>query len=465
MAPATPVATPKPVANGFLRPARARGGAGFAFGYATLLFFLFLLYSRICDLVLPGLHIPLIASTLSCIFAVLSGSLLTGFSEPVSKFFLGYTIWLTVTIPFSVWKGGSFQTVTSDWYKAVLAYFLVVSLAQTLDEGMRAVRVVTYALGLLAILSLVFGHQIEGRLQMSQGYFSNPNELGMAALAGVFLWWVIAQGGARNRAIRAVAFIMIPLLLWIVLRTGSRSGLLCILVFIPFVFREYSPAGRVKFLVVVGVILLGSVVALPGLLVHRLGTIFSANSTSETAVEDEEAIGSSNQRMYLLRTSLWMTAKNPLFGVGPGNFAVVDADETHSRHEHASWVGTHNTYTQISSEAGIPAAILFIGTLVASWRGLRRVRRLNRQANHPRKQEIDLLCAGLQFTLALFIVQFFFIHMAYSAIYPAIAGLMVVVKRAVERELAAQPVKAPAPSPIVAGGPSIPSFAFPRPTA
>lgn len=463
----TPPANLATAANaGAVAPAmRLASRQSIPFGYITLLFFLFLLYSRICDLVLPQLHIPLISSTISCIFAVVSGALMLGLSESVSKFFLAYTVWLTVTIPFSVWKGGSFQTVTSEWYKAVLAYFLVVSLALTLDEGIRATRVVTYALGTLALLALVFGTQTEGRLLMPQGYFNNPNELGMAMLAGIFLWWSVAHGGSRSMVMRGVALVMIPLLLWIVLRTGSRSGLLCIAIFVPFLFREYSHTGRVKFLVVTAVILLASFIALPGLLVHRLGTFFSATSSRETAVEDEEAIGSSAQRMYLLRTSILMTLKNPLVGVGPGNFVVVDAEETKQRHQHAEWLGTHNTYTQISSEAGIPALIFFVGTLAASWRGLWRARRLNRRANHPRKQEIDLLCAGLQFTLALFIVQFFFIHMAYSAIYPAIAGLVVVVKRAIEQEIAAQAVKAPVQQPALATGrPAIPRFAFQRPT-
>jgi hypothetical protein len=46
--------------------------------------------------------------------------------------------------------------------------------------------------------------------------------------------------------------------------------------------------------------------------------------------------------------------------------------------------------------------------------------------------------------LLISIVEFFFIHMAYSAIFPVIAALIVVVTRAAERE-ARQYSEVPAP--------------------
>ncbi|HTS75804.1 MAG TPA: O-antigen ligase family protein [Bryobacteraceae bacterium] len=456
-------AGPQPAAMAFrpqLPPISSQG----LFGFYSLLFFLFLLYSRVCDLFLPWLHIPLASSTISAIMAILSGGLLAALNLRVSKFLLLYTVWLTITIPFSVWRGGSFQVVTSDWYRAVLAYFLVVVLVQTLDEVTRAIRVVTYALGVLAFLAMAFGKQTDGRLLMPVGYFSNPNELGMAMLAGVFLWWAMSRDASRSMALRAFAAVLIPVMVWILLRTGSRSGLLSVAFCAPFLLREYSPAGRIKILIGGALLAVIAAMALPGLLLERFGTFFSAQEKGATAAEaaqDERTIGSSEQRMYLLRTSLMMTVENPIFGVGPGNFAVVDASQSEERHEHPGWAGTHNTYTQISSEAGVPALVFFVAALVIAWRGLARARRLNRAANHPRKRQMDMACAGLQLTVALFAFQFLFIHMAYSAVYPAIAGLSVALVRAVERELAVLKARSIATAPAAGARPLIANLAIP----
>jgi len=58
-----------------------------------------------------------------------------------------------------------------------------------------------------------------------------------------------------------------------------------------------------------------------------------------------EASLSAQQRKELLFKSLKVTVRHPLFGVGPGNFEVVSG----------AWDVTHNSYTQISAEGGIPA--------------------------------------------------------------------------------------------------------------
>jgi O-antigen ligase len=428
-----------------------RQAPAFRLAYYSLLVFVFLLFSRVCDLFLNRLHIPLISSTTAAIFAVLGGGLLVALSHRVSICFLCFTAWLTLSIPFAFWKGGSFEIVTSDWYKAVLAYFLIVTLVRTYDEAARTFRTVAYALAALAGLALAFGVEQEGRLMMPQGYFANPNELGLAMIAGIFLWWAIAHDPKAGKMLRIVAVLLLPVLLLLVLRTGSRAGLVCVMVCLPFLLLEYSAAGKAKFLLLVAVLGLASFAFLPGSIVHRFSTFFTSTPSDadgatdpDAAIRDEEAIGSSNQRLYLLRSSLIMTLHNPLFGVGPGNFPAVDAELSKIKGVQPGWAGTHNTFTQIASEAGIPALVFFVGAMVGCWRNVRKARRRNAAARLPQKREIDLLCAGLQFMLVVFFVQFFFIHMAYSAIFPAIAGLCVVVSRAVEDEVAKWHRQAPA---------------------
>ncbi|MEP6601120.1 MAG: hypothetical protein ABJB49_04840 [Nitrospirota bacterium] len=55
-------------------------------------------------------------------------------------------------------------------------------------------------------------------------------------------------------------------------------------------------------------------------------------------------------------------------GVGPGNFPVAYWTESKSQGKPAAWNVSHNSYTQVSSEMGIPGFIVFAAMLFYSFR-------------------------------------------------------------------------------------------------
>jgi O-antigen ligase len=69
-------------------------------------------------------------------------------------------------------------------------------------------------------------------------------------------------------------------------------------------------------------------------------------------------------RKELLLKSLEITGTHPLFGIGPGQFSSYSG----------LWRVTHNTYTELSSECGIPALILFLLVMRECFKNLARIR-------------------------------------------------------------------------------------------
>ena len=67
------------------------------------------------------------------------------------------------------------------------------------------------------------------------------------------------------------------------------------------------------------------------------------DSAIERDVEFARAVGSSQSRRALLLDSLAITASNPLFGVGPGNFTPHAADLAKAEGRHGMWQVTHNS--------------------------------------------------------------------------------------------------------------------------
>ena len=87
---------------------------------------------------------------------------------------------------------------------------------------------------------------------------------------------------------------------------------------------------------------------------------------------------------------------HPIFGVGPGQFAEVSG----------AWHQTHNTYTQLSAEAGLPALALFLLFLRSGFRKLREIKA-------DGAEEESALASALQCSLAGYAIGAFFLSTAF----------------------------------------------------
>jgi len=86
-----------------------------------------------------------------------------------------------------------------------------------------------------------------------------------------------------------------------------------------------------------------------------------------------------------------------------------------------AWLGTHNTFTQLSSEAGIPALFLFLCLLFTM---LGQMKKLGDQcASNQNKFELGLLAAATFASTLTFAFQGFFAHIAYEYLFYYLAGI------------------------------------------
>ena len=134
------------------------------------------------------------------------------------------------------------------------------------------------------------------------------------------------------------------------------------------------------------------------------------------------AHSSTQSRKELLKHSLVFTIQHPLFGVGPGMFAVADdIYEKASGAKKGSWLGTHNSYTQVSSEIGIPAFLFFVAAIWMALKGPYSIYQKTR--GDPRLDEMGTIAMGLHYCLVIYAVTILFEHIAYTIMLPAFGGL------------------------------------------
>ena len=141
----------------------------------------------------------------------------------------------------------------------------------------------------------------------------------------------------------------------------------------------------------------------------------------DTSDLDAASVASQLQREELFKTSLRYTLKHPLFGVGPDQFAAAVSRTRPAPASTIPWLGTHNTYTQMSSECGIPALIFYVAVIGLCLRSNFRLYRRTR--DRPAFRELAGLSRCLLAGTLVFAVSAFFFHMAYSAYLPSLARL------------------------------------------
>jgi O-antigen ligase len=186
------------------------------------------------------------------------------------------------------------------------------------------------------------------------------------------------------------------------------------------------------------------VVAVPILLsgsnaLDRLGSLFGG--------QHAEAQESQDARSYLLRQSINYTFRHPVFGVGMSQFGNYEGGMSVSAGVTGNWHETHNSFTQVSSELGIPAFIFFVMAIGSS---MASVNRIFGRARREGFTDIANACFCYLLSMVGYLTSIIFLSNAYRYYLPIMIGLAVALTVNAQKEMSRS---RPA---ILAGWPSPP---------
>src|SRR6266478_6413758 len=394
--------------------------------FAFLWLFTFAVYARPQDIypVINPLHLPLvfgICAGLAYLADLISGRARLMWPRELVLVLL-LTAWFILGVPFSYWRGGSFEVLIDLWIKVVLSFFLLTQTLTSVGRDRNLLWGIVIGELLATIASIIL--RGEGRLEeggrlagVSLGLL-NMNYFGI--VVSVTLPYIAVLYVSRRSPLRTGFLIAtIGSTLWMLVLTASRGGFLGVIFSMVltwwFILRG-SLRGRIV-AALLPMFLIISMVKAPDVFWLRLQTIWGGSQavTSMTSASAEE---STKGREFLLEQSIKYSLQFPVFGVGIGNFPLYNGEFIHRPD---AWLGTHNTFTQISSEAGIPALVLFLtlfGTVV------RRARRLSKKlAEDEANHELRLLARATLVSAVAFAFGAFFAHLGYEYIFYYVAGI------------------------------------------
>jgi O-antigen ligase len=410
-------------------------------GAPVLLLALFLFFSHLQDY-LSSLHLPLLLLTTCLLAAVVSGGLYSALVESrIGRCLTILTLSFVGSVAFSVWKGGSFHIFTDQWLKSYAIYTILAALLTTTTKLVRAMWASVLGIFVTAFSALFLGKIESGRLGTVawQETYADPNDLAQILIIGSCLACAILCRKKTGWMGRAAILVVLPVMCLAGAKTGSRGGLIGAMVVLAVLFFQSSAGGKFRMVLACSVVAVVAITMLPGRILNRYLSILGSSSAEQQLSSAET--GSVEGRRYLLTQSLYVTAQHPLFGVGLGMF--MNAEDTIARSAgmvHGSWHETHNMYTQVSSEAGLPAAIFFIGAFLYGFKNLNSVCRAAKRSRDPVIQDAGTLAFWMRLALVGLASTGFFLSVAYTPEPMMLLAMTVCLERVVRTRMATAPM-------------------------
>jgi O-antigen ligase len=442
-----PVVPPNPVARiepaGPLQPApvqvpdNALRKIAFYFGLALLVTTLGVMTELLYYLLHTHTYVLYLFGPPAVLGILITGAIPRAFRARATQYWVAFFVWMVMSVPFSTWHGASYGRML-DYLRFSLPLLMITA---GMPISWKEVRSLFGAISFTALVGVAsarfFAAEINGRLTLeSSGSIGNSNDLSQHLVMLLPFILYLLMNKKHNIVIRCALYA--PLIfygIWVILGTGSRGGLLALVGMFLFMIWRARPMQRVAILAIGCVAGAVFPVLVPSNAQSRLKSMFGE-------AHHEEAEESGEAHAYLFRKSILYTLQHPIFGVGPDQFSNYEGTESVAQGRLGNWHATHCSWTQISSECGIPAllfAVLGIGSAT---------RMVNRTYYRARKQgyaDIETACFCYLISMVGLLVALTFLANAYRCYLPVMVGLAVAIGKYANQYMDSNPPNKPAP--------------------
>jgi O-antigen ligase len=404
----------------------------------------FIRFSIIHQLLTYVLHINLYLLYLFGIPTFLGVALTGGIQRTLrgrpAVFWTIFAVWLIAGVPFSSWRGGSVAALMPYLRTDFPMLFVIAGLALTWRECQSMMRAIASGAVVIMVAAKLFQEEsgrFGERLALNFGIISDSNDYAChLVLVLPFLIWVGLA--AKSKALRLAAWGGAGYGVLLILRTASRGALVALAAGAMFWLLRGTMRQRI------GLLAAGPIAAVTLIaFVPRSSLIRIVSFSAGNMGASQEALESSTMRRYLLEQSVRYTLQHPIFGVGMDQFSSFEGGHNQIMGAHGYWHETHNTYTQVSSECGMPALALYLAGILSTFLLVNRVYRQARE--RPECEDIRTAAFCIMLAMTTYCTAITFLNFAYFFYLPVMSSLAIAVSRAAQDELARRPSASPEP--------------------
>jgi putative inorganic carbon (hco3(-)) transporter len=328
-----------------------------SFTFLVFLLWTFVLLSRPQDIFTALVPLrPAFVASLFAAFCFLLKSMTSGFHSDSSfsrsrqtTLYVALILWMMIGAPFAIYWKYAFSFLFYDYIKIVLFYFVFINMVDTVKKLEIATKVCCFGVGFYAIMVLMHGEFIGGRLSFERKAF-DPNDLAFFTLSFLpfnFLF-VSSETPVYHRLISIVSIIASVL---VILMSGSRGGFLAFLVVIILIVkRTYTIKIWYKILAAVLILIVLS---------FNVLTIDTSRYKTIANMQGDYNFTAEGGRITVWKRGISYMLANPLFGVGVDCFPLALGDERAREGLRPRWQTAHNSFLLVGAETGIIGFVLF----------------------------------------------------------------------------------------------------------
>jgi O-antigen ligase len=296
--------------------------------------------------------------------------------------------------------------------------FLIPAAAITSEDLAKMVKVAGLAGMAVILMGLLVSDVRAGRLELSGAGASIENSNDYAALLILVMPAIayLTMRTGKSVIMKLIGFLMLGLASYLVLGTGSRGALIAMIISLLYVLKAAPMKVRIGILVGLPVAAMIGLPFLPAESKQRLSSLFNSKAATSEAAESQM------ERTALLMESIRFTLQHPIIGVGPGTFTIYQAQSAEHMGLKGMWHETHNSYTQISSECGIPAVVFYLTAIVISYRRIRR-------GVKSRDPKLRGICQVLSLMTVSFAACMFFLSQGYGFGFIVLGAFSIIIER------------------------------------
>ncbi len=344
-------------------------------------------------------------------------------------------IYILVTIPIVRWPGTVFSVGLPGLIKAMVFFFFTISLITT-EKRLKIFIFVFLVCQILRILEPLYMNQVDGywgsqtymggemmdRLSGSPYDVINANGLAFVIVSVLpFLYYTTLTSKFKYKII---FFAIAPLLLYALILTASRTGLLALLVIFVGMFIK----SKRKFIYIICTIL-ALLIIIPNLTELQRDRYLSIYSS------DVPGASTTKGRFEGVKSDFMVAMQRPLFGHGIGTSLEANT------HVAGSYMRAHDLYAEIMQELGLVGLVIFLFFIKEIIYNFRTARKALRKKLEQNTYLTNILNA-MQIWLAMNILFSFASYGLSSYEWYLFGGLSVVIKKlATEPEKKAVPKK------------------------
>ena len=291
-------------------------------------------------------------------------------TERILRALIAYSI---LTIPFVEWPGSVIKDGLQTLIKAIVFYYFTVAFIES-ERDLRRFLVVFLACQLFRILEPLYLHVAFGywgsqasmsgwesldRLSGAPSDVVNPNGLAFIVCTVLpFLYFM----ASFSRAYKLAALVFVPVSIYVLLLTGSRSGLIGLFVICAGVVYKSKSRLLMVAVPIAGIALIGSLSMLSPDMQDRYLSIIGKGEKNASTAED---------RWEGMEDQLNVAMRRPFFGHGIGTSPEANGNFSTSGPYAGRTMPAHNLYLEIVQELGLIGLAIFLVFIKSIFSGFR----------------------------------------------------------------------------------------------